>query len=64
MKRTVFEVGMVIIALVCGLEVVHYRTAVVECNIENKRAWHIVQGLRDEKEALQSRLAPVRSGSR
>jgi hypothetical protein len=56
MIRIVIEIGLVVGAFVLGMEAVHYRTAVVACNLENKRAWHIVQGLRDEKEALESRF--------
>ena len=59
MIRIVVEIGLVVGALVLGMEAVHYRTAVVSCNLENKRAWHIVQGLRDEKEALEKRFSAV-----
>jgi hypothetical protein len=59
MIRIVIEIGLVVGAFVLGMEAVHYRSAVVACNQENKRAWHIVQGLRDQKEALESRFAVV-----
>jgi hypothetical protein len=54
MKRTVFEVGLAVIAIVLGLEVVHYRNAVVECNIDDKRAWQTVLQMRRSAEALES----------
>jgi hypothetical protein len=60
MTRLVVEVGLAVMAFVLGLEAMHYRNAVVECNLENKRAWHIVQGLRDANEGLQSQLADPR----
>jgi hypothetical protein len=56
MIRIVVEIALVVGAFVLGMEAVHYRSAVVACNIENKRAWHIVQGLRDQKEALETRF--------
>jgi hypothetical protein len=63
MFRILIEIGLVVGAFVLGMEAVHYRSAVVACNIENKRAWHIVQGLRDQKEALESRLGIVPDGA-
>ena len=63
MIRIVIEMGLVVGAFVLGMEAVHYRTAVVNCNLENKRAWHIVQGLRDEKEALETRFGVTPPGA-
>ncbi|HEX4384508.1 MAG TPA: hypothetical protein VH083_16215 [Myxococcales bacterium] len=63
MIRIVIEIGLVVGAFVLGMEAVHYRSAVVACNVENKRAWHIVQGLRDQKEALESRLGIIPEGA-
>ena len=46
MKRTVFEVGLVVAVIVFGLEAVHYRNAVLDCNVDRKRAWKTVVELR------------------
>ena len=46
MKRTVFETALVLMVLVLGLEVVHYRNAVLEANVDRKTAWHTVVELR------------------
>lgn len=48
MKRTVFEVALVMMVVVLGLEVVHYRDAVLEANVDRKRAWAIVVELREK----------------
>jgi hypothetical protein len=53
MKRTLFEVSLGVIAIVLGLEVVHYRNAVLECNVDRKRAWQTVLQLRRSLEATQ-----------
>jgi hypothetical protein len=45
-KRTVFETALVMMVLVLGLEVVHYRNAVLEANVDRKNAWHTVVELR------------------
>ena len=46
MKRTVFETALVLMVLVLGLEVVHYRNAVLEANVDRKTAWRTVVELR------------------
>jgi hypothetical protein len=55
MKRTVFETAMVAFALMLGLEVVHYRNAVLEANVDRGRAWRTVVQLKDfcEQHGLQ-----------
>jgi hypothetical protein len=45
-KRTVFETALVLMVLVLGLEVVHYRNAVLEANVDRKTAWRTVVELR------------------
>jgi hypothetical protein len=45
-KRTVFETALVMIVLVLGLEVVAYRNAVLEANVDRKVAWRTVLELR------------------
>jgi hypothetical protein len=47
MKRMVFETAMVVVALMLGLEVVHYRNAVLESNVDRERAWRTVVQLRE-----------------
>src|SRR5262249_27242918 len=37
-KRTVFETALIMAVLVLGLEVIHYRNAVLEANVDRKRA--------------------------
>jgi len=54
-KRTVFETALVMIALVLGLEVVHYRNAVLEANVDRKTAWRTVVDLRRRCEAAGAR---------
>jgi len=51
MKRMVLEVGLVVAVIVLGLEAVHYREAVLDCNIDRKRAWKTVVELRSSAEA-------------
>ena len=46
MKRIVFETALVVITVVLGLEAVHYREAVLEANVDRKRAWKMVVELR------------------
>ena len=46
MKRTVFETALLMMVLVLGPEVVHYRNAVLEANVDRKNAWHTVVELR------------------
>jgi hypothetical protein len=47
MKRMVFETAVVVVALMLGLEVVHYRNAVLESNVDRERAWRTVVQLRE-----------------
>ena len=46
MKRTVFETALIMAVLVLGLEVIHYRNAVLEANVDRNRAWKTVIDLR------------------
>ena len=62
MKRIAFEVGLVVAVLVFGLEAVHYRNAVLACNIDRKRAWKTVVELREKSEAA-SALGGARPGN-
>jgi hypothetical protein len=50
-KRTVFETALVMAVLVLGLEVVHYRNAVLEANVDRNRAWKTVIDLRHKCES-------------
>jgi len=50
-KRTVFETALVLMVLVLGLEVVHYRNAVLEANVDRKTAWRTVVDLRRKCES-------------
>jgi hypothetical protein len=62
MTRIVFETGLVVAVIVLGLEAVHYREAVLEANVDRKRAWHTVVELRDKCEGATVRAtnAPSR----
>ncbi|HEY2030817.1 MAG TPA: hypothetical protein VGH20_16585 [Myxococcales bacterium] len=53
MKRLFFEVALVVGVLVLGLEAVHYRNAVLECNVDRHRAWNTVVDLREKNEVLE-----------
>jgi hypothetical protein len=53
MRRTLIMVGLAVAALVLGLEATHYRNAVLECNVDRKRAWNTVVDLREKNEDLQ-----------
>ena len=57
MKRLIFEIAAVIGALVFLLEAIHYREAVLEANVDRKRAWATVVELRREVEACTGRAA-------
>ena len=46
MKRIVFETALVVVTIVLGLEAFHYREAVLEANVDRKRAWKTVAELR------------------
>ncbi|HYV67130.1 MAG TPA: hypothetical protein VE964_12870 [Myxococcales bacterium] len=61
MKRTVFETALVMAVLVLGLEVIHYRNAVLEANVDRDRAWKTVVDLRHKCESPAGHL--MRSGS-
>ena len=50
MKRTVFETTLVMAVLVLGLEVIHYRNAVLEANVDRKVAWRTVVEFRHKCE--------------
>ena len=47
MKRKVFEIAMIVFTVALGLEVIHYRNAVLEANVDRKRAWKTVVELRE-----------------
>ena len=59
MKRMVFETAVVAVALMLGLEVVHYRNAVLEANVDRGRAWRTVVQLRDFLEANHLKPPPA-----
>lgn len=46
MKRMLFDTALVILTVVLGLEVFHYREAVVAANVDRKRAWETVVQMR------------------
>ncbi len=50
MKRTAFETALVIAVIALFLEVIHYRNAVLEANVDRKRAWKTVVELRQQCE--------------
>ncbi|MCA1826487.1 MAG: hypothetical protein ABR567_14895 [Myxococcales bacterium] len=50
MKRILFETALVLGVIVLGLEAVHYREAVLEANVDRKRAWKTVVELREKCE--------------
>ena len=50
MKRLVMETALFIAVLVFGLEAIHYREAVLEANVDRKRAWQTVVELRHKCE--------------
>lgn len=54
MKRTVFEVALAAMVIVLGLEVVHYRNAVLDCNVDRKRAWGTVVELRERNKKSEN----------
>jgi hypothetical protein len=58
MKRIAFEVGLVVAVIVLGLEAVHYREAVLDANIDRKRAWKTVVELREKCESPASSAVP------
>ena len=51
MKRMLFDTALVILTAVLGLEVVHYREAVLAANVDRKRAWDTVVEMRRNCEA-------------
>ena len=64
MKRLVFECALFIGILVMGLEAVHYRNAVLACNIDNKRAWKTVVELREQLEKANAGVSPQQGHNR
>lgn len=64
MKRMVFEVGLVVAVLIFGLEAVHYRNAVLDCNIDRKRAWKTVVELRERLESVDAGVSPPQGNGR
>jgi hypothetical protein len=63
MKRLVLEIGLVIAALVFALEAIHYRQAVLEANVDRKRAWKTVVELRRACAPDEPKSAPNASGN-
>jgi hypothetical protein len=61
MKRIALETGLVVAVIVLGLEAVHYREAVLEANVDRKRAWNTVVELREKCEDAGLRTTRVRS---
>ena len=53
MKRTAFETALVVAVIALFLEVIHYRNAVLDANVDRKRAWATVVELRKKCEAVQ-----------
>ena len=60
MKRTAFETALVIAVIALFLEVIHYRSAVLDANVDRKRAWKTVVELRQlcEEKGITSELQP------
>jgi hypothetical protein len=50
MTRTLVDVLLVTLVLILGMEVVHYRNAVLDSNRDRKRAWTTVVELRERCE--------------
>jgi len=46
MKRVAFETALVVAVLALFLEVIHYRNAVLDANVDRNRAWKTVVELR------------------
>ncbi|HET7784422.1 MAG TPA: hypothetical protein VFL36_00495 [Myxococcales bacterium] len=61
MTRIALETGLVVAVIVLGLEAVHYREAVLEANVDRKRAWHTVVELREKCEDAGLHTTRVRS---
>lgn len=51
MKRMLMETALAIGVVLLGLEVVHYRNAVLEANVDRTRAWRTVTQLRHAMES-------------
>jgi hypothetical protein len=64
MKRIALETGLVVAVIVLGLEAVHYREAVLEANVDRKRAWHTVVELREKCEDTAAHTARTPSTGR
>jgi hypothetical protein len=60
MHRLVLEIAAIVACAVLGLEAVHYRKAVIESNLDRKRAWNTVIELRHSLETCvaSGKLAP------
>jgi hypothetical protein len=59
MKRIVLEIGLAVTVIICGLEAVHYREAVLESNVDRNRAWKMVRELREKCEQPQLHAHPA-----
>jgi hypothetical protein len=46
--RTVLDTGLIVAVVVLFLEVIHYRNAVLDANVDRKRAWKTVVELRSQ----------------
>jgi hypothetical protein len=55
MKRMAFETALVIAVIALVLEVIHYRNAVLEANVDRKRAWSTVVELRQKCESVEAK---------
>jgi hypothetical protein len=47
MKRVAFETALIVAVLALFLEVIHYRNAVLDANVDRNRAWRTVVELRN-----------------
>ncbi len=48
MKRVAFETALVVAVIALFLEVIHYRNAVLEANVDRNRAWKTVVELKNQ----------------
>jgi hypothetical protein len=55
MKRTAFETALVVAVIALFLEVIHYRNAVLEANVDRNRAWKTVVELRKKCESGETK---------
>jgi hypothetical protein len=48
MMRMALETALAVVAIALALEVVHYRSAVLDANVDRNRAWKTVAELRKQ----------------